>query len=113
MKHSVFFTLTLLLSAPYTQTVLAKDPAQNNRQVHHREFVKLTDWVIQLVDGIPGAIDENAILDSLQTRNFLNKLLKGTPDPKTKTYIKNYSFNGKPVALNDLVAVEKNHVSFH
>ncbi|MCF7900507.1 hypothetical protein K9K77_03285 [Candidatus Babeliales bacterium] len=108
MKHSLFFTITLLISAtPYHLLSADNGPQKIEHPHHRRKFIKLTHWAIRLVDGIPGAIDENALLDSLQTRNFINKLLKGTPDAKTKTYIKDYTLDGKKVSLNDLVKIEQ------
>lgn len=107
MKRITFFSLLLLLSPFVCESIHAKDGSQNLVKVHRRKFIKLHHWAINLVDGIPGAIDENAILDSLKTRNYINKMLKGTPDAKTKTYLKDYELDGKKVALNDLVKLEE------
>jgi hypothetical protein len=110
MKRSSFFSLSLLLCFSFYQPMKAKDGSQKLVKVHRRKFIKLHHWAITLVDGIPGAIDENAILDSLKTRNFINKMLKGTPDAKTKTYLKDYELDGKKVSLNDLVKIEEEAV---
>ena len=104
MKRTPFFSITLLFSFFCFQSLSAD---QTLLKVHRRKFIKLTHWAIDLVDGIPGALDENAMLDSLKTRNYINKLLRGTPDPKTKTFKKDYTLDGKGVSLDDMVKLEE------
>lgn len=98
MHKQLFFSVALLLSIG---ALYAKHAEQN----HH--FVILTNKALELTDGKNPGMNGDACIDCLQVRNLINELVLGKKDPATKTYIKQYNFDGKKVSLHDLVLIEQ------
>jgi|GEM_PF-3434648 len=88
------FSLVLLISF-FQQT-----------QTESHIFVKLTDPVLNAIDGRSPGMNGDSLIDCLQVRGLINELLYGKPDQKTKTFKKVYNFNNQLVSLEDLVKFE-------
>lgn len=76
------------------------------RSEHKHHFITLEHWALRLVDGKTPGMNGDACIDCLQVRGLINKLLRGEPNPATKTFIKSYELDGVKVSLDDLVTME-------
>ena len=74
-----------------------------------RHFIQLTNQDIKHFDGYPYLMDAKTIHDCVRSRGHTRKLLYGKYDKITKTYTKSHNLHGQPVALNDLVILERQY----
>lgn len=98
MNQKLFLSI-LLISMP-----LISDPSLQNKKAE--TYVKLVGREIQGLDGIPNALDGEAIRQILLVRAKIKEMLLGQLDKKTKTRTGKYLFSGNHYDMNSLVKFE-------
>lgn len=104
MERKLIFSMLFLISIPLKSDL----PTKPKSDVKKSEiFVKLIGREIQGLDGIPNALDGEAIRQIFLVRSKIKEMLLGELDKKTKIRFGKYLFDGKKYDMNSIVKFEE------